>query len=58
MRVYTDEIFGPVLVVVRVATLDEAIELINANAYANGTAIFTALRPGRARRSSARSRSA
>ena len=36
-----DEIFGPVLAVVRVDTLDEAIELINRNAYANGTAIFT-----------------
>ena len=41
MNVYSDEIFGPVLSVVRVDTLDEAIELINANAYANGTAIFT-----------------
>jgi malonate-semialdehyde dehydrogenase (acetylating) / methylmalonate-semialdehyde dehydrogenase len=41
MEIYTDEIFGPVLGVVRVQTLDEAIELINANAYANGTAIFT-----------------
>ena len=41
MSIYTDEIFGPVLAVVRVGTLDEAIELINANAYANGTAIFT-----------------
>jgi malonate-semialdehyde dehydrogenase (acetylating)/methylmalonate-semialdehyde dehydrogenase len=41
MTVYTDEIFGPVLCVVRVPTLDAAIELINGNAYANGTAIFT-----------------
>jgi malonate-semialdehyde dehydrogenase (acetylating)/methylmalonate-semialdehyde dehydrogenase len=41
MPIYTDEIFGPVLVVVRVGTLDEAIELINGNSYANGTAIFT-----------------
>ena len=48
MDIYTDEIFGPVLGVVRVGTLDEAIELINANQYANGTAIFTAQRPGRA----------
>jgi malonate-semialdehyde dehydrogenase (acetylating)/methylmalonate-semialdehyde dehydrogenase len=38
---YTDEIFGPVLVVLRVDTLDEAIALINANPYGNGTAIFT-----------------
>ena len=42
MSVYTDEIFGPVLTVVRVDTLDEAIELINRNPFANGTAIFTA----------------
>jgi malonate-semialdehyde dehydrogenase (acetylating) / methylmalonate-semialdehyde dehydrogenase len=41
MPIYTDEIFGPVLVVVRVGSLDEAIELINRNAFANGTAIFT-----------------
>jgi malonate-semialdehyde dehydrogenase (acetylating)/methylmalonate-semialdehyde dehydrogenase len=41
MGIYKDEIFGPVLVVVRAKTLDEAIELINANPYANGTAIFT-----------------
>jgi malonate-semialdehyde dehydrogenase (acetylating)/methylmalonate-semialdehyde dehydrogenase len=41
MAVYRDEIFGPVLSVVRVASLDEAIALINANSYANGAAIFT-----------------
>lgn len=41
MSAYTEEIFGPVLVIVRVADLDEAIELINANPYGNGTAIFT-----------------
>ena len=41
MDVYRDEIFGPVLSVVRADTLDEAIELINANPYGNGTAIFT-----------------
>ena len=41
MRVYQEEIFGPVLTVVRVATFDEAIELINAHEYGNGTAIFT-----------------
>ena len=39
--VYTEELFGPVLVVVRADTLDEAIALINANPYGNGTAIFT-----------------
>jgi malonate-semialdehyde dehydrogenase (acetylating) / methylmalonate-semialdehyde dehydrogenase len=38
---YDDEIFGPVLSVVRVASYEEAIELINANLYGNGTAIFT-----------------
>ena len=41
MDVYTQEIFGPVLSVVRTDTVDEAIELINANPYGNGTAIFT-----------------
>ncbi|MDT4891871.1 MAG: malonate-semialdehyde dehydrogenase (acetylating) / methylmalonate-semialdehyde dehydrogenase [Pseudonocardiales bacterium] len=41
MSVYTDEIFGPVLCVVRTDTYDEALELINANQFANGTAIFT-----------------
>jgi len=41
MRIYSDEIFGPVLSVVRVEDLDAAIELINANPYGNGTAIFT-----------------
>ncbi len=41
MSVYTDEIFGPVLSVVRAKTYDEALELINANPYGNGTAIFT-----------------
>ncbi|QFS90988.1 Methylmalonate-semialdehyde dehydrogenase [acylating] [Mycobacterium sp. THAF192] len=41
MSVYTDEIFGPVLSVVRVDTYDGALELINTNPYGNGTAIFT-----------------
>ena len=41
MTVYTDEIFGPVLCVVRVETYDDALALVNANPYANGTAIFT-----------------
>lgn len=41
MRVYDEEIFGPVLSVVRVASYDEAVDLINANRYANGTAVFT-----------------
>jgi len=41
MSVYTDEIFGPVLVVLRVDTLDEAIAVVNANPYGNGTAVFT-----------------
>jgi malonate-semialdehyde dehydrogenase (acetylating) / methylmalonate-semialdehyde dehydrogenase len=42
MSVYTDEIFGPVLVVLRVETMAEAVDLVNANPYGNGTAIFTA----------------
>jgi malonate-semialdehyde dehydrogenase (acetylating) / methylmalonate-semialdehyde dehydrogenase len=42
MDIYTDEIFGPVLVVLRADTFDEAIDIINANPYGNGTAIFTA----------------
>jgi malonate-semialdehyde dehydrogenase (acetylating)/methylmalonate-semialdehyde dehydrogenase len=41
MSVYDQEIFGPVLCVVEAATLDEAIEFINANPNGNGTAIFT-----------------
>jgi malonate-semialdehyde dehydrogenase (acetylating)/methylmalonate-semialdehyde dehydrogenase len=41
MTIYKDEIFGPVLIVLRVANLDEAIAMINHNPYANGTAIFT-----------------
>lgn len=48
MRIYNEEIFGPVLSVVRVATYEEAIELVNSNRYANGTAIFT--RDGRTAR--------
>ncbi|MHB8245060.1 MAG: CoA-acylating methylmalonate-semialdehyde dehydrogenase [Acidimicrobiales bacterium] len=42
MRVYAEEIFGPVLSLVRVDTLSEAIELIEQNGYGNGAAIFTA----------------
>jgi malonate-semialdehyde dehydrogenase (acetylating)/methylmalonate-semialdehyde dehydrogenase len=41
MRCYDEEIFGPVLSVVRVGTYEEALELVNANRYGNGTAIFT-----------------
>ncbi len=40
-RVYKDEIFGPVLSVVRVASYEEGLKLINDGAYGNGTAIFT-----------------
>jgi malonate-semialdehyde dehydrogenase (acetylating)/methylmalonate-semialdehyde dehydrogenase len=40
-RVYTEEIFGPVLSVVRVDTYEEGVELINSGAFGNGTAIFT-----------------
>jgi malonate-semialdehyde dehydrogenase (acetylating)/methylmalonate-semialdehyde dehydrogenase len=42
MAVYDDEVFGPVLSVVRVGSLDEALELVNASPYGNGTAVFTA----------------
>ncbi|WP_326558679.1 CoA-acylating methylmalonate-semialdehyde dehydrogenase [Micromonospora sp. NBC_01796] len=38
---YLDEIFGPVLSVVRVDTYEQAVDLVNANEYGNGTAIFT-----------------
>ncbi len=41
MDVYREEIFGPVLSVVRADSVDEAIALVNANPYGNGTAIFT-----------------
>jgi malonate-semialdehyde dehydrogenase (acetylating)/methylmalonate-semialdehyde dehydrogenase len=41
MSVYTDEIFGPVLSVIRVESYDDAMELVNTNPYGNGTAIFT-----------------
>jgi malonate-semialdehyde dehydrogenase (acetylating)/methylmalonate-semialdehyde dehydrogenase len=41
MKAYDDEIFGPVLSVVRVATYDEALALVNGNPYGNGVALFT-----------------
>jgi hypothetical protein len=41
MTIYQEEIFGPVLAVVRVDSLDAAVKLINQHAYGNGTAIFT-----------------
>src|SRR5690606_15416099 len=41
MSIYTDEIFGPGLAVVRAGSYPEAVELINSNQYGNGTAIFT-----------------
>ncbi|HWC36252.1 MAG TPA: CoA-acylating methylmalonate-semialdehyde dehydrogenase [Mycobacteriales bacterium] len=41
MKAYDDEIFGPVLSVVRVPSLDDAIALVNANQYGNGVALFT-----------------
>jgi malonate-semialdehyde dehydrogenase (acetylating) / methylmalonate-semialdehyde dehydrogenase len=41
MEIYREEIFGPVLSVVRVSSYDEAVALINDNPYGNGTAIFT-----------------
>ena len=41
MQIYTQEIFGPVLVVLEVDTLDEAIALVHANPFGNGTGLFT-----------------
>ncbi|MBH0007502.1 CoA-acylating methylmalonate-semialdehyde dehydrogenase [Psychrobacter sp. SWN149] len=41
MQIYQQEIFGPVLCIMRAASLDEAIALLNANPHGNGTAIFT-----------------
>jgi malonate-semialdehyde dehydrogenase (acetylating)/methylmalonate-semialdehyde dehydrogenase len=41
MEVYREEIFGPVLAVLRADSVDEAIALVNANRYGNGTAVFT-----------------
>lgn len=41
MKIYDEEIFGPVLCVVRAESFDEAIKLVNDNEYGNGTAIFT-----------------
>jgi len=41
MTIYKDEIFGPVLSVLRVDTLDDAIRMVNSNPFANGTAVFT-----------------
>ena len=49
MRIYKEEIFGPVLSVVRAAKYDDAVDMINAHEYGNGTAIFT--RDGDAARS-------
>jgi malonate-semialdehyde dehydrogenase (acetylating)/methylmalonate-semialdehyde dehydrogenase len=53
MRIYQEEIFGPVLVVVRVPDFESGLALINAHAFGNGTAIFT--RDGDAARQFARS---
>lgn len=41
MSIYTDEIFGPVLVNLRASTFDDALEIIRSNPYGNGTSIFT-----------------
>jgi malonate-semialdehyde dehydrogenase (acetylating)/methylmalonate-semialdehyde dehydrogenase len=41
MRIYREEIFGPVLAIVRVDDLDQALELVNAHAFGNGVSIFT-----------------
>ena len=56
MTVYREEIFGPVLCVMQAASLQEAIDIINANPNGNGTALFT--RSGAARTSRKRSTSA
>lgn len=45
MKCYKEEIFGPVLVCLNVETLDDAIDLINANEYGNGAAVFTSSGP-------------
>jgi malonate-semialdehyde dehydrogenase (acetylating) / methylmalonate-semialdehyde dehydrogenase len=41
MTIYREEIFGPVLIVLRATTIDDAIQLVSSNPYGNGTAIFT-----------------
>ena len=41
MEVYRDEVFGPLLVMLRAGSFDEALDLVNANPYGNGAAIFT-----------------
>jgi malonate-semialdehyde dehydrogenase (acetylating)/methylmalonate-semialdehyde dehydrogenase len=41
MSIYTDEIFGPVLALVRAGSFDEALAIVNANPYGNGTSLFT-----------------
>jgi malonate-semialdehyde dehydrogenase (acetylating)/methylmalonate-semialdehyde dehydrogenase len=41
MRIYKEEIFGPVLGIVRVPDLDAALEIVNTHEFGNGTAIFT-----------------
>ena len=42
MRIYLEEIFGPVLSIVRAASFEEALQLVNDHEFGNGTAIFTA----------------
>jgi malonate-semialdehyde dehydrogenase (acetylating)/methylmalonate-semialdehyde dehydrogenase len=41
MRIYREEIFGPVLTTVRAANFDEAVDIVNGHEFANGTAVFT-----------------
>jgi malonate-semialdehyde dehydrogenase (acetylating)/methylmalonate-semialdehyde dehydrogenase len=41
MEIVAEEVFGPVLCIIRAATLDEAIEIVNASRFGNGTSIFT-----------------
>jgi len=45
MKIYTTEIFGPVMVIVGVRTLKDAIDLVNANPFGNGTAILLRAAP-------------
>src|SRR5690606_37608792 len=41
MRIYREEVFGPVLAIVRVPSYEDALQLVNAHEFGNGTAIFT-----------------
>jgi malonate-semialdehyde dehydrogenase (acetylating)/methylmalonate-semialdehyde dehydrogenase len=51
---YTEEIFAPVLVCIHAKTLEEAIAIVNASPYGNGTALFTASGARQSRRNASR----